>query len=98
MVNDPMEVNDGLIYAQPNKKAKQTAKHDTWACGSKGKSPTDKGRKSRKSLNIYITCEDILKKCKCFELQRLVLTSSMSNQYNYSLIDITLHFSKRLLC
>ena len=54
MVNDPLEVDDGPIYAQPNKKAKQAAKNGTQASGSKGITPT--GRKSHKSSNIYHMC------------------------------------------
>ena len=44
---DPQVVDDALIYAQPNKRAKQ-AKSVTQAGGSRGKSPTGKGKKSRK--------------------------------------------------
>ena len=53
MVNDPSQVDDGPTYAQPNKKTKEAAKNGTQPNGSKGKSPTGKGRESNKSLNIY---------------------------------------------
>ena len=53
MTNDPKVVDDEAIYAQPKKGVKK-AKHDTQANKRKGKSPTGKGKKSRKSLKICL--------------------------------------------
>ena len=73
MVNDPSMTDDDLLYAQPNKKAKQAAKSVTRASGSKGKSPTGKGTKQHKSLNIYYMSRYFEDK-QCFELKRIVFT------------------------
>ena len=47
LVNDPQVIDDAPIYAQPNKRVKP-AKGGTQAKSSNGKSPTGKGKKSRK--------------------------------------------------
>ena len=53
VVNDPPVRDDTPVYAQPNKRAKK-AQTGTQAKGSKGKSPTGKGKKSRESWNINL--------------------------------------------
>ena len=50
-VNDQPVADDTPIYAQPKKSSKK-AQYGTQAKGSKGKSPTGKGKKSREFWNI----------------------------------------------
>ena len=61
MTNGPVVVDDVPNCAQPNKSAKQ-AIYGTHATRSKGKIPTGKGKKSRKSLKMIIGLQNLQKR------------------------------------